>query len=80
MKIFPNPTDKEIKAVFNSKEGFALLRLISSIGIELFSKEIQVEEGINSCILNLNEFPSGIYILALEQNDFIRSVKVIIAH
>jgi hypothetical protein len=77
--IYPNPATRELNIDFNSvSESIATLRLISLTGQIILNREIKTVEGKNHCVLDLSNFPNGLYSFELVSKDQISFRKVIV--
>lgn len=74
--IYPNPVEDIMTIAFINagivSEGF--LSISNTLGQQLLSREIQGEDQIH---MNLSDFQSGIYLLNIELNGQVSSVKII---
>ena len=68
INVFPNPAQNAISVRFISEfEGAAAYSINSVVGQVLITNTINVTEGENSILVNIENLPSGIYILKIEQ-------------
>jgi hypothetical protein len=73
-ELFPNPSNTQVTLRF-SKSMSGQISLVDLRGIEIFSKEISKNL---ECIILLNSYQSGIYILIFKNQDGIFSKKLIV--
>jgi cyanophycinase len=76
--FYPNPFNPIGKLILNIKENdFYNINLYDILGRKIknvFSGELQ--NGMNEIIINLNEYPTGIYIIRIESYNFKKSIKI----
>lgn len=77
--VYPNPSLNKLVNIYLNKtmDVGSILRLIDLQGREV-KKELINESGINSIRMNLNEIPSGIYIIQLENKGNTQTKKLIL--
>lgn len=79
IKIYPNPTTGAVNIEFNSKNN-EVMRFITrdAIGRELSSTNVDAVTGSNSQILDLSNYPAGIYLVTITNgNDFNTTKRII---
>lgn len=67
IKTYPNPAGTEIIFEYYCEQGFINLSIFNSLGEEIIKKEIIAEQGLNKLPLDIQEFPSGIYFVYIQQ-------------
>jgi Leucine-rich repeat (LRR) protein len=70
--VFPNPANGEVNISLNSPE--AIVKLYSMKGQLLFERELT--QGINA--VNITDFSSGLYVVAIHSEDRVTSKKLVI--
>lgn len=77
--ISPNPSDGNFYVSFNSNNnGLVKMILINSLGVKVYSKDLNVKTGSNNQKIYVNALASGIYILMLEQDGQIDTQRIVI--
>jgi hypothetical protein len=73
LRIYPNPTDTEFAFYADAN---ATVRVYNALGVLMTTQ--QVENGLQR--INTTEMPSGVYLVQLDTNGFIRQGKVVVSH
>ena len=80
LTIQPNPMSNEAKVSFTSENGGTQqVRITNIVGSEVFNTTINAKQGLNDMTINRNNFPAGIYILTIGNNQGTASRKFVIA-
>ncbi|MBN4051336.1 T9SS type A sorting domain-containing protein [bacterium AH-315-M05] len=78
-KIYPNPNAGEFTLEINIIQTVSLeLKIVNSLGQELFTEELKQFKGPYEKQLDLNEFPAGIYTLQLLSEKGVINKKIVI--
>ncbi len=78
VKVFPNPTPGKFTVEFEDGEGFKELVVLNSMGKVI--KRVNLESlhhGVNNLVVDLEDYPSGIYFVQAINERFIHHQKVI---
>ena len=80
VKIFPNPTSDHLN-VFYESENFQesssyQIYIYNSSGEQFFFKEQSLS--VNKTIVDVNQWPSSLYLLKIEDGNFIKTLKFIV--
>lgn len=66
LNVYPNPADEMVNVVFNVKQHTtAKVILVNSLGQDLVSNELTVNEGVNRITLPVSDIKPGIYFVKL---------------
>ena len=77
--IYPNPTDMFVNISFSNIESQDIkIRLISVIGVTIFTHELKSHLGNYSKKINLENQPKGIYFLEIETSMSTINEKIIL--
>jgi len=78
LSAFPNPvTDKLTVQLSNADERDVTLRLFNSQGKKMYQEKKHLLWGTSQVLLNTSAWPSGLYIITVEENQLIKSIKVV---
>lgn len=77
--VYPNPADELINiSVNNNVQGNTILKLFSVKGNIIYKKNIMNNSGKFSNIIDVSDYPKGIYILNITGSNFSENKKIII--
>ncbi|GET20731.1 hypothetical protein JCM18694_09770 [Prolixibacter denitrificans] len=77
--LFPNPTNGELNLSINDMEGeLILLEIYSATGNKVFERQISIHGCQQNEHINLNRYPSGIYIARLTVGNEITQKSIIL--
>lgn len=78
LAIAPNPVDDNLNLIFNAEVAQKTnIRVFNILGKEVLRKVEQVNEGLNSTGLSVENFASGTYLISIELGDHIMTKKFI---
>jgi hypothetical protein len=78
LSAFPNPvTDKVTVQLSNADERDVTLRLFNSQGKKMYQEKKHLLLGTSQVSLNMSAWPSGLYIITVEENQLIKRLKVV---
>ena len=78
VELYPNPSSEQIYlSIKTNYDAFSDLKILNIFGNEIAKEEIQLFSGINSFPINLQNYPSGNYILQLRTKNGISISKII---
>ncbi len=81
LTIYPNPASDETMASFQSTiNSVATIKLLDFTGKVISDNTFQVSEGINKHMVDLKNYPKGIYLLMLSLNGTTTHSKKIVIH
>lgn len=76
--IQPNPsTDKVEVVLYTAQEKVITVRLISSMGSQVFEKGWPVHEGINRLPIDVAQFAKGVYFVTLENGPEVSKLRLV---
>lgn len=80
MSVFPNPTSGKMTVTFNSQsKANGVIRLSDLLGNIVLFDPIEIKEGVNLKLMNLENLSKGIYLLDLKmENDISKVLRVIV--
>ncbi|MBP9791440.1 MAG: T9SS type A sorting domain-containing protein, partial [Bacteroidia bacterium] len=74
----PNPsTDKVEVVLYTAQEKVITVRLISSMGSQVFEKGWPVHEGINRLPIDVAQFAKGVYFVTLENGPEVSKLRLV---
>lgn len=76
VSIFPNPANDKINIILKDISGNTELKIISSSGKLYIDKSLNLEENLN-IELNISELPTGVYIISIINNKYVKNLKFI---
>ena len=76
LSIYPNPSSGLFNIQFNSDEGDVELHVINILGNKVFSTSLNTKEQ-NNILLDLSNYPQGIYNLTLKTTMEIKTYKLV---
>lgn len=77
--LLPNPATDYVEVQYNtSVQSNAELRLTNILGQVVYSQRIAPETGLNSYMINLREYESGVYILSILQDGKSNAQRLVI--
>jgi autotransporter-associated beta strand protein len=80
VSVFPNPTStKSLIRIFSSIPSRISIHLVDGNGKTIFTEQVDINEGTSFLPLNVEHYPTGIYLLTIFSNEiFIHSEKIVI--
>lgn len=77
--LYPNPNHGNLTLLidYNSSEKL-IVNLTNLSGKQVFSKEININQGVNQKLLNINRLPSGIYLVNVLGKSFNTTQKLVL--
>lgn len=79
IRLSPNPSHGEFKLHINSgNRNQAKVEVTDIAGRSILRRELQLSEGINSCDVNLNYSPKGVYVVKVINGSQVKFEKIII--
>lgn len=76
MEVYPNPVKDQLEIKFTSdKKDHLGLRIMNTMGQVLLEKEHDIVEGTNVIQWNSISLQKGVYLLQVEQGDFVEAIK-----
>jgi len=76
--VFPNPSKKNIKIIFNQVDGQVNLRLININGKLIFKEQKVVTLNNNDVVINVESLSKGVYFVFADGANFRYSKKLLI--
>jgi len=77
-EIYPVPFENVINIKFNSLNNEVIdLKLFNVFGQMVFSKQINIQKGLNNISLNTDNLSKGIYLIQISSNDKIITKKIV---
>jgi hypothetical protein len=79
LMVQPNPMREEARISFTSERtGVATLHLMTIVGNEVFSRNIETHSGSNEVNLQRCSLPNGVYILSLQNSSSTQTKRIVI--
>jgi Secretion system C-terminal sorting domain len=77
--VFPNPTEGEITVQYEVEKASKLqFSIVDELGRRLSTKIIEAVSGVNNQVLDLADFPAGMYLLLIDETDGKRTIRKIV--
>lgn len=78
LKVYPNPARQKAQLTFTaSGTGNSVLRMTDVYGRMVWSDTYKTVSGLNSCALDLSHLDRGIYIVSVEQDSRVKTIKLV---
>lgn len=78
VKLYPTLATKNVTIKFNSEnEGSAKVNIIDVSQKELYFKNFKINLGINETLINVSQFPAGIYFVNINTENYKKTLKLI---
>ena len=75
---YPNPASGTVTVLFtNSKTEKSTLVITDISGKQLMSKEITVTAGTNKIMLDIRNYPDGLFMISLKTTEGVQSIKIV---
>lgn len=79
MSVYPNPASDVLNIAYNNLKGGQAQLFITDIqGKQVYSHNLNVNEGSGKLQLNISSFPGGVYILSLRSNQEVFSRRFVV--
>ncbi len=76
IRVFPNPTDGVLNMKYNSTGGKTIFKMISTLGVTMYEREVFSSEGKNHITIDADNLPGGSYLLIFEENGKNKTINV----